>query len=95
MRCQEHLSLQGIERYASRTRSPMDGEMETGRAATGHAAGMQQGEVQVLERQLVRRFGPLDEAIKSRLKNATLEQLELWAENILDAATIEDVFRTH
>lgn len=61
----------------------------------GWEQGMQQGESAMLERQLARRFGPPDEAIRLRLKNATLEQLGQWAENILDAATLEDVFRAH
>jgi len=30
-----------------------------------------------------------------RSKAATLEQIEQWAENILDAATLEDVFKNH
>ena len=44
----------------------------------GIQQGMQQGEEKVLERLLTRRFGPLSEATRQRLKNATLEQLERW-----------------
>jgi hypothetical protein len=33
--------------------------------------------------------------IQARLKAATLEQIEQWAENILDATTLEDVFKNH
>jgi hypothetical protein len=47
----------------------------------------------VLERLLSRRFGPLSEATRQRLKNATLEQLERWTDTILDAATLEEVFK--
>jgi len=58
----------------------------------GIQRGMQQGEEKVLERLLSRRFGPLSEATRQRLKNATLEQLERWTDNILDAASLEEVF---
>jgi hypothetical protein len=59
----------------------------------GLQQGMQQGEEKVLERQLTRRFGPLSETTRQRLKNATLEQLECWTDNILDAASLEEVFK--
>jgi hypothetical protein len=58
----------------------------------GKLEGKLEGEVAVLYRQLTRRFGPLGEAIQARLDNATLDQLDQWAENILDAKTLEDVF---
>ena len=54
--------------------------------------GRQEGEVTLLERLLSKRFGPLEEATRSRLNNATLEQIESWAERVLDAKTLEDVF---
>jgi hypothetical protein len=59
----------------------------------GMKQGMQQGEEKVLERLLTRRFGPLSEATRNLLKSANTDQLELWADNILDAKTLDDVFR--
>ncbi|NMQ29712.1 DUF4351 domain-containing protein [Candidatus Accumulibacter phosphatis] len=59
----------------------------------GIQQGIQQGEEKVLERLLTRRFGPLSEATRQRLRSATLEQLERWTDNILDAATLENVFK--
>ncbi|MDP2787720.1 MAG: DUF4351 domain-containing protein [Pseudomonadota bacterium] len=47
----------------------------------------------MLYRLLTRRFGLLGEAIQTRLDNATLEHLEQWTDNILDAASLEDVFK--
>ena len=47
----------------------------------------------VLQRQLIRRFGDLPEWVVSRLAQADLEELEVWAERVLDAGTLEDVFR--
>jgi hypothetical protein len=51
------------------------------------------GMVAAFKRQLTRRFGPLGEAIQARLDNATMEQLYPWIDNILDAKTLEDVFK--
>lgn len=59
----------------------------------GMQQGMLQGETTVIERLLTRRFGPLSAETQTRLKNATLDQLEHWAINILDAKTLEDVFK--
>jgi hypothetical protein len=49
----------------------------------------------ILERLLVRRFGPLSEHTKSRLHSATPEQIERWADAILDAKTLDDVLAIH
>lgn len=57
--------------------------------------GIQQGEANVLVRLIAKRFGPQGDDLQTRLKTATLEQLEQWAENILDAETLEDVFKSH
>jgi hypothetical protein len=59
----------------------------------GMQQGMQQGETALIERQITRRFGPLSAETQARLKAATLAQLEHWADNILDARTLEDVFK--
>ncbi|MBS0511508.1 MAG: DUF4351 domain-containing protein [Proteobacteria bacterium] len=46
----------------------------------------------LLVRQLNRRFGPLPAAITDRLARASVEQLDLWAERILDADSLDEVF---
>ncbi|MFZ4625017.1 MAG: Rpn family recombination-promoting nuclease/putative transposase [Rhodoferax sp.] len=61
----------------------------------GLQQGLQQGEAKVLERQLTKRFGPLSQETSQRLHTATAEQLELWADRILDAATLATVFSDH
>ena len=62
----------------------------------GMRQGMQQGHVEgeraVLERQLRRRFGLLSPEIAERLSQASTDDLESWAENVLDAETLGDVF---
>jgi len=59
----------------------------------GKLEGKLEGEVAVLYRLLARKFGPLGEATQARLDNANLKQLEQWTDKILDAATLEDVFK--
>jgi len=61
----------------------------------GKIEGKLEGETSLIERQLTRRFGPPSPDTQARLKAASLEQIEQWAENILDATTLEDVFKNH
>ena len=58
----------------------------------GIQQGMLSGERQVLIRQLTRRFGPLPAAVLQQLEQAGTDQLERWADNVLDAPTLDDVF---
>ncbi|AJD48945.1 putative transposase [Isoalcanivorax pacificus W11-5] len=46
----------------------------------------------ILSRQITRRFGALSPATEARLAAASLEQLELWADLILDAQSPEALF---
>ena len=61
----------------------------------GKLEGILEGEATVLERQLTKRFGPLSDETRGRLKSASAAQLELWAERILDAPTLAAVFEDH
>jgi len=58
----------------------------------GHKEGRHEGEALLLRRLLERRFGPLDAAADLRLAAADDEQLLLWAERILAAGSLEEVF---
>ena len=62
----------------------------------GIQQGMDQGRVEgeraLLERQLRRRFGLLSPEVAARLGQASAADLETWAENVLDAPTLDDVF---
>ncbi|MBE7374219.1 DUF4351 domain-containing protein [Pseudomonas lopnurensis] len=60
----------------------------------GLEQGMQRGELTVLSRLLIRRFGPLAPEVEQRLQQAGLEELERWAENVLEAKTLDEVFGT-
>ncbi|MCQ9616141.1 DUF4351 domain-containing protein [Paenalcaligenes niemegkensis] len=54
--------------------------------------GKQQGETGLLQRQLIRKFGPLSQDLQHRIQWGTPEQLEPWSLNILDANTLDEVF---
>jgi len=58
----------------------------------GIEQGLQQGEVIVLKRLLTRRFGPLPAWAEQRLEQASPPELEGWADRVLEAQRLEDVF---
>jgi hypothetical protein len=58
----------------------------------GKLEGKLEGEAVILQRQLIKRFGTLDDITLTRLHSATSEQLELWAERVLDATSLQAVF---
>ncbi|MEA3643967.1 MAG: DUF4351 domain-containing protein [Lamprobacter sp.] len=57
----------------------------------GLQQGLEQGESTILRRLLTRRFGPLPAWAEQRLAGATTDQLEAWADAVLEAATLEGV----
>jgi predicted transposase YdaD len=54
--------------------------------------GRQEGEVAFLMRLLVKRFGTVSESIESRLTEASIADLELWGDRLLEAKTLKDIF---
>jgi hypothetical protein len=54
--------------------------------------GKLEDEAAILQRLLTKRFGALDNITLMRLHNATSEQLEYWAERVLDATSLQAVF---
>ena len=58
----------------------------------GKAEGHAEGERAVLGLQLRRRFGPLPSEAAERIGTASTADLEAWAENVLDADTLDEVF---
>lgn len=63
----------------------------------GIQQGLQQGRkaamAELLERQLVGRFGPLSETVRKRLERASPEKLTEWGVALLDASSVGQVFR--
>jgi len=58
----------------------------------GIQKGMQKGAVQLLLRQLEKKFGTIPNKFILQLQQANEEQVLLWSENILSAQTLGDVF---
>lgn len=58
-----------------------------------HAAGRVEGRVEgarrILERLLHKRFAPLPEEALARLQGASLEQLEAWAERVVNVDRLD------
>ena len=91
-----------IERHKSEGRTEGRTEGRAEGLAEGLERGMQQGmrrgrvdgERAVLERQLRRRFGSLSPEVEDRVAGASAVDLETWADKVLDADTLEDVFNS-
>ncbi|MEK6987332.1 MAG: DUF4351 domain-containing protein, partial [Candidatus Thermoplasmatota archaeon] len=60
--------------------------------AEGEATGRTQHAVETVLRLLTRRFGEPAASIVVRVRGASLVDLDLWTERILDARTLDDVF---
>lgn len=58
----------------------------------GMQQGMQRGQVQTLRKQLILRFGELGEATLTRLESADSASLDRYAERILTASSIDELF---
>ncbi len=56
------------------------------------AASKLEGEVSLLKRLLSRRFTELPDWIDQRLEHASQQELESWADRVLEAKRLEDVF---
>lgn len=59
----------------------------------GREEGLLQGQALVLDRLLTHRFGTLSASIRQRLSSASSRELDVWALNVLDADTLENVFQ--
>ena len=53
----------------------------------------QKGEAILLQRLLARRFGPLPAVIVAQIAAASVDEIELWCDRVLDAASLDDVFQ--
>ena len=58
----------------------------------GRNEGRKEGGAQVLVHVLERKFGPLDATVTARIAQADAEQFLVWAERVLTADRLEDVF---
>lgn len=59
----------------------------------GFAEGVHRGEMQMLIRQLERKFGPPSSELKAKIESADAEQLLSWGEQMVTAKTLDQVFQ--
>ena len=60
--------------------------------AQGISQGINQGRSDLLTQQLTQKFGSVPAKYKRRLQSASIEELDQWGINILNAQTPEEVF---
>ena len=60
--------------------------------AKGRAEGRLAGEAEILIRLVETKFGPLPQRAHTRIAAADAEQLLVWAERVLTAEALEEVF---
>lgn len=89
----QHLSANKEDSIMTLAEQWVQKGLEKGRVE-GRTEGRREGRSAILHRQLAKRFGQdiFDVRIQDHLRAATPEQLDLWAERILDATTIDEVF---
>ena len=59
----------------------------------GKSQGVLEGETTILVRLATRRYGTLPDWAISRIQNATTDQLEHWADRILDAQKLDEFLK--
>jgi predicted transposase YdaD len=60
--------------------------------AEGRAEGIAEGKAEMLLLQLTRRFGPPSSEATRRVRAASVEELDRWADTIIDAPSLDAVF---
>lgn len=58
----------------------------------GRAEGRADGQRSLLAKQMKLKFGPLDSAAEERLASATPAQLGRWAERVLTAGSLDEIW---
>jgi len=58
----------------------------------GRKEGRKEGAAELLEKQLVQRFGPVPVAVRKKLARASEEQLAAWGAAVLEAPSLKEVF---
>ena len=58
----------------------------------GLEQGRREGAMALLERQLIKRFGPLPQRIRNKLAKANEEQLGAWGDALSEAESLKQLF---
>ncbi|WP_428265749.1 DUF4351 domain-containing protein [Haliangium sp.] len=100
MSCLHGAARRAVEEYLDMQGYPFLSEFAQTYAEAGHKQGLEEGQKEgrkegqqeLLLRLLGRKFGELAPAIEQRVRAADLDDLERWAERVLVATTLADVF---
>jgi hypothetical protein len=87
-----YASLGEAARASLQAMDPAKYEFQSEFAKRYLSQGRAEGAANVLSKLLTLKFGGLDAATAERLRVASTVELERWAERILTAATLDDVF---
>lgn len=60
--------------------------------AEGRAEGRAEEATRLLLRLLTRKFPTVPDDVRKRVESASVEQLEVWCDRVLDAETLDAVF---
>jgi predicted transposase/invertase (TIGR01784 family) len=89
----EHLQPEALQALMEREVGPQAKDAVVTAGQQLIEQGFQQGERAVLLRQLRRRFGgEVDTPVEQRIATASIEQVELWVDRVLSAATLAEIF---
>lgn len=61
----------------------------------GRIEGRIEGRAATLLKQFALKFGPVSEAVERAVRAAGIDQLDVWTERILTAATVDEVLAWH
>lgn len=94
--CRQGLDVGELAKRAAKVAGPEAGEVVMSTAQElveqGLKRGVTQGARNLLVRQLRVSFGRVSRDVMKRLESASAEELELWGERVLKAASIDEVF---
>jgi len=51
-----------------------------------------EGQAMVVLRQMTRRFGPLPDALKQKVMDGSVEEVDAWADALIDGKTLDEIF---
>jgi predicted transposase YdaD len=88
---EEHVGATSMKKFES-TYEQITRESKAVGKAEGKAEGHVEGAAQLLQTLLRRRFGKVPATVAARIAAGSLADLDRWAERVLEARTLGEVF---
>lgn len=89
----EEVAMTAAERLRAEGRAEGEAKGKAEGEAKGRAEGKLGGQTELLLKLLSLRFGELPDDVRARVAAASLEQLAVYAEQVLSAESLDDVLR--